>query len=369
MKKILFITSTLEVGGIETYLLRFLRSNSILFNSTVLCKSGKSGILESEYIKTNTNIITFKLGYFSLKEYWNLYNYLKHEKFDTLCDFTGDFAGLVLFISKLAGVKNRLVFYRGSEYQFKITFFKLLYAKFMNYLVKKFASKILSNSNTALNNFHKGWEENLSKYEVIYNGIPTFNLISKEKRESLRKEIGIPEENYLIGHVGRFTPAKNHPHILKVIKAILKRNSKISFYLCGTNVKTSLEDIVKNLGISNNVFLDNSRSDISELLQCFDIFYFPSLNEGQPNALLEAMSFGIPFVASNIESIKETIPNHYLSNLVDNNDLEKTIYTIENLINNISEFQSDELSLWTKENYKSEKLFKKFLKNLQGEEV
>ena len=118
MKKVIFIVKTIEIGGLENYLLRFIKYANNRLDSTVLCNAGKSGTLEDAYRKENAKIILFKLGFFSLLDYWKLYKYLKKEKFDSICDFTGDFSGAVLLTAKFAGIRNRLVFYRGSEYQF-----------------------------------------------------------------------------------------------------------------------------------------------------------------------------------------------------------------------------------------------------------
>jgi len=364
MKKVLFVITSLEVGGIETYLLRFLGFSSGKLNSTVLCKGGRSGPLEDSYKQENVDIILFRLGYFSFYNYWKLHKYLKKENFDTICDFTGDFAGALLLVAKLANVKNRLVFYRGSEYQFVQTKIKMLYAKLMNHLVRKNATKILSNSKTALNNFHPSWKENPDFYEVIYNGIPLFNKISNEKSISIRAEYNIPENAFIIGHIGSYRKAKNHEHILKVASALLREYNNLFFILCGPRVKDSLGNKIKQMKINHRVILDNSRNDVPDLLHCFNAFYFPSLNEGQPNALLEAMSVGLPFVASNIDPIKEALSEKYYKYLTSPYDIEQTVELFKSFIEDQSTFPSDHLSKWTQDHFDTKKLFNKFLENL-----
>jgi glycosyltransferase involved in cell wall biosynthesis len=363
---ILFIVTSIEVGGIERYLLRFLKFLKLKkqFHTSVLCKSGRSGILKKEYENENADIILFKLGYFSFLDYWKFYKYLKKEKFDTVCDFTGDFSGMTLLIARLSGIQTRLAFYRGSEYQFNQSFIKVFYAKTMNFLVKKNATKVLSNSKTALNNFYPSWDENSGFYEVIYNGIPSFTKITDKEKSILRKEIGIPKNAFLIGHIGSYRHAKNHTQILEVAKQLTVEHENVFFFLCGADVKTYLEKEIKKINIEDRVFLYNVRSDIGDLLQIFDAFYFPSLNEGQPNALLEAMSIGVPFIASDIDSIREAVPLEYYKYLVSPKDTQHTQELFKDLIENTSEFPSKDLSQWTQNNFDIKKLFNKFLNNL-----
>lgn len=366
MKKVLFVVTALEVGGIETYLLRFLNFAEKDFDAYVYCKSGRDGVLEEKYKKLGATIIKNKFNYLSVSDSVKLYRFLRKEKFDAVCDFTGDFSGLFLLVSKLANIERRLTFHRESKYQFNPTKFKMRYARFMNFLVKKSATKVLSNSQTALNEFHPGWKDNNDFYEVIYNGIPFFPKIGLEKKEKIRVDLVIPKDAFLIGHVGRYTPAKNHQQIIKVAKVMLEKYPNVYFLLCGRDVNAGLEKEVTRLGLNNRIIMPGSRDDISEILQCLNAFYFPSLNEGQPNALLEAMSLGIPTVASNIESIKESFPEKFSNYLIDPNDSENAIGLLSSLIEEQSIFPSKEIADWTKENFDTKEQFEKFNKQLMG---
>lgn len=370
MKKILFVITAMEVGGIETYLLRFLKysnNKNKKFDSIVLCKSGKSGVLKDEYESNHAKILLQKLSYFSLKDYLQLYRHLKNEKVDVVCDFSGDFSGLVLLTAKLAKIKRRIAFHRESRYQFVPTVSKLLYAKIMNYLVKNNATNILSNSKTALDEFHPHWQKNGSLYNVLYNGIPLFRKIDSETKDKIRDDLRIPQNAFLIGHVGRYTSAKNHKQIIKVAKVLVDKNPHIYFLLCGRDVDKALEQEVINLGLDYNIIMPGSRSDISDILQCLNVFYFPSLNEGQPNALLEAMILGVPVVASNIEPIKELFPEKYSKYLVDPNDTENAVKLLTELIEKPFLYPTKEIQNWTNEHFNAKKQFEKFYIQLIGE--
>ena len=351
MKKVVFVVTSLDVGGIETYLLRFIQILDGRLDVTVMCKRGNIGFLGKRYEEANASVIPLKLGWISVKDYLKLYRYLKCENFDVICDFTGDFAGPILFVAKMSGVKNRLAFYRGTEYQFKRTKLKLLYARVSRCLTKLCSTKILSNSRKALDNFHPNWEKRRNFYEVIRNGVPTYSLLSPEEQSLKREELGVPLGAFLIGHTGRYCHAKNHVKILEVALPLILENKSVYFFLCGRGVKGSIDNLVQNTPLEGRIIAQETRDDVGEILQCFDAFYFPSLNEGMPNSLIEAMSIGLPFVASDIDSIREILPGKFHNYLVCPNDAARAKELLASLVADRNLFPSQELSRWTLQEY------------------
>jgi len=364
MKKILFFVTRLDVGGIENYLLRFLTYKDYNFDATVLSKSGQKGMLDRDFIKQNVHIKLLKLGYFSLLDYWKLYKYIRYMKFDSVCDFTGDFAGIVLWVAKLAKINKRLVFYRSSDYRFKKTILRRIYAKIMNLLVNKSATKILSNSKAALDEFHPSYKEKSELFKVIDNGIPDYDNISTQQYKIIRKNIGVPVDAFLIGHVGRYNFSKNHKQILSVAEKLIKKYSNVYFFLCGRGVKDNLISFVKQKNLDGRIILDNSRNDVWQLLQSFNAFYYPSIVEGQPNALLEAMSVGLPFVSSNIITIKECVPEGFHKYLILASDSDKAVEFFSTFIEQTVKDDFHKVQTYIKNRYDASTNFNKFLKEL-----
>ena len=237
-----------------------------------------------------------------------------------MCDFTGDFAGIPLLIAKLANIKKRISFYRVSEHRFKQDPFRLFYNKVVNFLVYKNATKILSNSQAALDFFHSDWKKDKEKFKVIRNGIPVKLFEVDFNRFELRSELGIPDDAFVIGHVARFHSSKNHATIVQVAERLCNKHNDVYFLLCGFGVQIAIEDLVGKGNINKRIIMPGLRSDIPNILRIMDAYYFPSLVEGQPNALIEAMIVGLPFVASNIETIKEIVPIAFHRCLIDPNN-------------------------------------------------
>lgn len=325
MKKVVFFIVGLDSGGMENYLLRFLQFKAKDFEEIIVfCKGGKGGQLEADFLKIpNVKIIKKPISFFNPMHYIRLFLYFRKEKFYSICDFTGNFAGLVLFSARVASIKKRIVFYRNSSYRFKKSPLRLIYNNFIKHITYINATHILSNSQSAFNFYFKKSELD-ERFHVIYNGIDAekFNI----NNLNLRNKLNIPQDAFVVGHTGRFNPAKNHQVIIEVAKLLIEKYQDIYFILCGNGVKEGLINIVKEQNIDNKVLLFDNRSDIPVFLNTMDAFIFPSFTEGQPNSLIEAMIVGLPYVASDIEPIREMVKNNVnLFNPNDINNFEKTL--------------------------------------------
>lgn len=122
---------------------------------------------------------------------------------------------------------------------------------------------------------------------------------SPELRAAKRKSMGIPEDAYVILSVGELTKRKNHEVMLRAIKEL--NDSSCRYLLCGKgNLREYLEKLAIDLGIDHQVHFLGYRMDIPEIFHTADCFAFPSLQEGLPFALMEAMESGLPIACSRI---------------------------------------------------------------------
>lgn len=317
---IVFFIHSLDSGGIESYLLRFLQYKHSEFHKVyVYCKSGRGGQLENDYLNlSNVIVIKRKHSPLNLLSFLWMHRFLKKNKINAVCDFTGNFGGLPVTVAAFANIKTRVVFYRSAGDDFQPTLLKKLYDVIINRLAFKFSTAILSNSEAAFDYFYKiNWRNN-DKFRVIYNGLNADKF--NQTIENLRAELTIPHDAFVIGHTGRYTPAKNHQTIMEVAFRLVKKHPNIYFLLCGNGVKTNLKDLVLSEGLDKRILLFENREDIPVFLNTLDCYFFPSTREGQPNALIEALVVGLPFVASNIAPIQETIglnTNLYPADAVD----------------------------------------------------
>lgn len=338
-KKICFLIPSVKSGGVETYLLRFLKYQNGAIDATVLVRNSAKGELDEAYRATGAKLVFKPLGYFNLSAIRWYYSFFKKEKFNTVCDFNANFAGLPMFLSKLAGIKKRITFYRQSSHHFDKTAFRLAYTNFMNRLVYKYSTHIFANSAAGLEFFFKNEFPGDKRFRVIKNGvnIDDYTAIGQDSKSQLRENLGLPQNKFIVGHTGRFAEAKNHYFLLNVAKELVDSDASFYFVLIG-NDTDKLKANVDQLGITNNVLLLGYRNNIPEYLKAFDMFFFPSVTEGQPNALIEAMICGLPIATSNIPPIVECLPKDRLGCLIDPYNVETTVAKIKEIRNNPKQY-------------------------------
>lgn len=360
-KKVCFLIPSLKSGGIETYLLRFLKYQQDVKDTTILVRNSSSGELYEEYKATKVKIVFKPLGFFNLSAMYWYYRFFKNERFDTVCDFNGNFAGLPMFLSKLAGVKKRITFYRQGSDHFKKSALRSSYNRLMNRLVFKFSTAIYANSSAGLKYFFPNDYLTNARFKIIKNGvnIEAFADFSNNKI-AIREQLGLPKNCFTIGHVGRFTDAKNHFFLLDVVAELISQDINIYLVLVGNNTD-QLVPYIKKLGIDKNVAVFGYQRNVLEFLKAFDLFFFPSITEGQPNALIEAMMAGLPIAASNIPTILECIPNDKRDCLIDPYDVKSTVEKIRDIRRTPENYVFKRHAI---ENFDAKIQFKTFLENL-----
>ena len=147
-------------------------------------------------------------------------------------------------------------------------------------------------------------------------------------REEKRKELNIKKDTFVIGHIGRFMPVKNHEFIIDVFNEIHKENKNTLLLLVGQGpLMDEIKEKVKKLKLTRYVKFLGQRTDVNELYQAFDTFIFPSLYEGLGMVAIEAQASGLPCVASTeVPSIVK------VTDCLEFLELEDTINTWKNTI-------------------------------------
>ena len=136
---------------------------------------------------------------------------------------------------------------------------------------------------------------------VINNAIDLNEFYpDKKDREHIRRHLGI-EDKFVIGHVGNFTPQKNHEFIIRIFKQIVLKNKDAVLVLVGDgNLRKKIEEEVIKNNLKNNVIFLGTRNDVNFVMRAFDCFLFPSLFEGLGIVLIEAQATGVPCVLSDV---------------------------------------------------------------------
>ena len=135
---------------------------------------------------------------------------------------------------------------------------------------------------------------------ILNNGINWDSYrYSEEVRSEVRREYNIPEDTFLIGHVGRLAEQKNHKFLIGVFDKLHKeyKNTKLMLVGDGPLKDKCVEDIERR-GLTDEVIFTGACTDVSRFLSAMDVFAFPSVFEGLPLTVIEAQANGLTCIAS-----------------------------------------------------------------------
>jgi len=342
VRKILFIVTQSEFGGAQRYIYELIGGlNPEKYNFVIAAGEGNEELFEKiSKLKSqipNLNLKTQNLKYlkrtplpwqiiFSIREIFNL---LKGEKLDILflCSTT---AGLLGSISKLfyqlitKNYKLKTIYRIGGwafrdprpSWQNKI----LLWAEKITASLK---DKIIVNSEIDCQLAIKYKICPPEKIVKVYNGV-TIEKLEFFPREEARKilfsktsNFELRTSNFIVGTVANFYKTKGLPYLIEaahILNSKFKipgtRKAGAKFLIIGEGKeKKRLENLIKKYNLEDMVFLLGRIPDAYKYLKAFDVFVLPSLKEGFPWIILEAMAAEIPIIATNVGAIPEIIEN------------------------------------------------------------
>src|SRR5690606_17304518 len=142
--------------------------------------------LYQQYKALSCNIIYKPLHYFNVFKMINFHTYLKENSFDAIITFNGNFGGIPLCIAKLAGIQKRIAWYRSSSNEYNTNIYKNIYNKFVNRLIIKYATNILSNSQHAFDYLFNANHKSPNKFKVIANGVSKAHISTSYSKQELR---------------------------------------------------------------------------------------------------------------------------------------------------------------------------------------
>ncbi|PKY93789.1 glycosyltransferase family 4 protein [Facklamia hominis] len=152
-----------------------------------------------------------------------------------------------------------------------------------------------------------------------------------QSKSTLRAELLLPDEALILTSVGELNDNKNHQIVIKALAEI--NDPRAHYIICGKgDNRDKLLKLAEELNISDKIHLLGFRKDIPEILSQSDIFVFPSLREGLPVSLMEAMASGLPCIVSDIRGNKDLIDNGKGGYLIGPTDYIKYSNTLKNLV-------------------------------------
>jgi glycosyltransferase involved in cell wall biosynthesis len=170
---------------------------------------------------------------------------------------------------------------------------------------------------------------------VLANSIEARPRIGTAEIQALRRQLGIGEEERVILAVGRFSPEKGHTWLIEAAAALMDRSAGNPFRLLLVGEggeRRAIERMVLDRGLKARTIFAGHQRDPWPYYCLADIFALPSLSEGSPNALLEAMTAGLPIVATSVGGVPETVHDGVSALLTPKNDPRAFSLALERLL-------------------------------------
>lgn len=194
--------------------------------------------------------------------------------------------------------------------------------KIFNFLFFRQLASLVSVSEAGVDDILRmNWRMKRAKVRAIQNGIdftPFLHEVGASKADVLGERYRLAR---VFGSVGRLTSVKNTERMIRAFSIACKEYSDIRLVLAGTGPdEAAVKSLVGKLGIEDKVAFLGFRQDIPRLLEALDVYVMPSLREGLPLALLEAMGAALPVLTSNGSGMKEVVGNTSCGVLIDPED-------------------------------------------------
>ena len=167
------------------------------------------------------------------------------------------------------------------------------------------------------------------RISLIHNGVCLEKFRNINHNSDQKESLNIPPSSPVVGYIGRLSPEKGLPVLLAAARVIIAKCPDIRILIIGDGpLRNELNKICTTLGVTDHVIIAGTKSDIEKIYALIDIFVLPSLNEGLPMVLLEAMASYRPVVATRVGAIPNLIENGINGILVDPGNSDQLVSAI-----------------------------------------
>lgn len=303
MLKIIHAVSVMNRAGQETFLMNVYRKldrNQIQFDFQ--CSRKMKGDYDEEIIEMGGKILyldenEFRLPvlkylgqilqqykFFKKNRGYDIYHIHTYHAFD---------AWLCIVGAKLGGVKHIVLHSHNTNGMHKTLHkvFRILlrYMKIERFCCSQMAGEWMYGKK----------EMSRGRVSIIKNGVDTDKFkYDIQVRDKERRELEL-EDQFVVGHIGRFNIQKNHKFLIRVFKEIKEKENHAILLLIGTGeLQQEIKDMVIEYQLQDSVQFLGTRKDVAELLNAMDLLVFPSLHEGLSVVAIEAQAAGVPILAA-----------------------------------------------------------------------
>jgi len=307
--RILHVLAAMSRAGTETLIMNYYRNidrNKVQFDFAV--STTDECDYDSEIQALGGRIYRYPqykgTNHFAYVKWWNEF-FKEHGEYSIVHGHIGSTAAIYLKIAKKHGCFA--IAHSHNIYVTK-TVSDAIY-KMFSHPTRRIADYFFGCSEQALiDRYGKKIAADKQRASVLNNAIDAKKFeYDQELRAAVRTELGIDEDTFVVGTVGRLTKQKNPDGIIEIIDLLSKRKDKFIFLWAGRgDCEASIKEKLAEKNLNGCVKLLGVRNDVERIYQAMDVFILPSLYEGLGNVLIEAQAAGLPsfcseFVPSDVD--------------------------------------------------------------------
>ena len=302
--KLILLTSVLDKRGAERMILQLaLGLDPERYDVKVVCLRSQTPFLDEFEARGVEVIVLGMKRYFELRPLVKLYRIFRDQRIDLVHTHLYRDAIYGRPIARLAGVRGVVSTLQNSYV------WRSRAQLFLDRLTSAFADKVTVVSDAVKRFAIEREHIPVSKLVTIYNAIePEKFIVSSGVREKVRRELGLAPDKIAVGSMGALTEQKGFGGLIEAIPTVLAVHPGVRFFIGGEGILK--DDLLRQrdaAGLKEQVGFLGFRDDVAEVLSAFDIFVLPSLYEGLPLALVEAMAAGLPIVTTDVDGNCEAI--------------------------------------------------------------
>ena len=164
-----------------------------------------------------------------------------------------------------------------------------------------------------------------SKLAFLPNGFSS-GLFMPMNKEDAREKLGLPQSGKILLNIAALEPYKGQDYLISAMNKVLEARNDVALYIVGKgSQKNHLRSLIESYGLQDRITLaggNKSAKEIALWMNSCDLFVLPSISEGNPTVMFEALGCGKPFIGTRVGGIPEIIVDECIGTLVDPSDAE-----------------------------------------------
>jgi glycosyltransferase involved in cell wall biosynthesis len=299
--RILHALGSMNPGGVETWLLHAMKYTDRDRLEFHICTFGpQPGMYASKVEELGGKILRCPIGANPWSFRSRFQKILREGHYDVVHSHVHFFSGAILRWANAEGIPIRIAHSHTTQDGKADTLTRKCYRRLMKSWLDRYTTHGFAVSTTAATNlFGEKWHTD-RRFSVLHYRIDLKPFQEPIDWEGARKELEIPMDALVVGHVGRFDAPKNQRFLLEVAREVLKTRRDVHFLFVGDGpLRVEIQERARVLGLSGRTHFPGIRTDVPRLMRAaMDVFVFPSLWEGLPLVMIEAQAAGLRCIVS-----------------------------------------------------------------------